>query len=120
MKLNKFRTVQFLEFAAAMAVAWPLSALPLRPALKVGEFIGVGMYWLLKRRREIGLRNLTIAFGETLTEQQKQAILKTTFRNLGKSIVETLHFPKMSKFRLNAQNLKTRGRSQISTKYRTA
>ena len=80
-----------------MAVAWPLSVLPLRPALKVGEFIGIGMYWLLKRRRDLGYRNLTIAFGDTLTEQQKQAILKTTFRNLGKSLVETLHFPNMSK-----------------------
>jgi len=96
-KLNKFRIVQFLEFAAAMSFAWPLSALPLRFALKVGECIGVGMYWLLKRRRELGFRNLTVAFGETLIDQEKEAILKTTFRNLGKSIVETLHFPKMSK-----------------------
>ena len=95
-KLNKFRIVQFLEFAAAMTFAWPLSALPLRPALKIGEFIGSGMYWLLKRRRELGYRNLTIAFGSALTDQEKQAILKTTFRNLGKSIIETLHFPKMS------------------------
>ena len=97
MKLNKFRIVQLLEFAAAMIFAWPLLALPIRVALKIGECIGIGMYWLLKRRRDLGYRNLTIAFGDTLTEQQKQAILKTTFRNLGKSLVETLHFPNMSK-----------------------
>ncbi|GAK50955.1 lipid A biosynthesis acyltransferase [Candidatus Moduliflexus flocculans] len=97
MKLNKFRFVQFLEFAAAMTFAWPLSALPLRLALKIGEIFGIGMYWLLRRRRKLGFRNLTIAFGDTLSEQQKEAILKTTFRNLGKSIVETLHFPTMSK-----------------------
>lgn len=97
MKLKKLHLIQFLEFAAAMTVAWPLSLLPLRLALHVGESIGMGMYWLLKRRRELGRRNLTIAFGDTLTDSEKNAILKTTFRNLGKSIVETLHFPKMSK-----------------------
>ena len=80
-----------------MSVAWPLSVVPLRPALKIGEFIGIGMYWLLKRRRDLGFRNLTIAFGDTLSQQEKAAILKTTFRNLGKSLVETLHFPNMSK-----------------------
>ncbi len=95
-KLKQHRIIQFFEFAAAMAVIWPLSRLPRRVAFHLGEMLGLAMYWLLKRRRDLGVRNLTVAFGETLTEQEKRAILKTTFRNLGKSLVEMLHFPRMS------------------------
>ncbi len=95
-KLKKFRIIQFLEFTVVMLVAWPLSLLPRRFAFHTGEMLGMGFYWLFKRRRDLGYQNLTIAFGETFTEQEKQAILKTTYRNLGKSLVETLHFPKMN------------------------
>ena len=96
MKLRKFRVIQWLQAAAALLLALPFYVLPHRAALRVGELIGAAMYRLLKRRRDIGRKNLTIAFGDALSAQEKERILAATFRNLGKSIAETLHFPKMS------------------------
>lgn len=96
MKHKKRQVVQLLEFAAAMAAALPFYVLPRKPALRLGEWIGDVLYRVMPRRRALGSQNLTIAFGDTLSEAERQQILRATFRNLGKSLVETLHFPKMS------------------------
>lgn len=97
MKLKKFRFVQFLEYAAAMALALPFYLLPRRVAFRFGELIGELMFRVMKRRRMIGYKNLDIAFGDEVSLQRKEQILRATFRNLGKSLVEVIHFPKMSK-----------------------
>lgn len=96
MKLKKYRLFQAIEFAAAMLVALPFLALPRRAALHVGEWVGEAMYRLMPRRRAIGLKNLEIAFGDTLSDDEKERILRTTFRNLGKSLAEVLHFSRMT------------------------
>jgi KDO2-lipid IV(A) lauroyltransferase len=96
LKLNKLPLVQFIEYAVAMVVALPLYLLPHAVAFRVGEWLGTLLYWIMRRRRAIGYKNLTIAFGNQLSEQEKQHILLVTFRNLGKTVVEVLHFPKMS------------------------
>jgi KDO2-lipid IV(A) lauroyltransferase len=96
MKLKKLRIVQLIEYAAAMVFALPLYLLPHVVAFRVGEWLGELLYWIMRRRKAIGYKSLTIAFGNQLSEQKKQHILRITFRNLGKSVVEELHFPKMS------------------------
>lgn len=97
MKLKDSRAIQFLEYLAVMIIALPLYWLPRRLALRTGEYIGEIMYHILPRRRQIGFKNLTIAFGDSMSDQEKERILRSNFRNLGKSIIEVLHFPKMSR-----------------------
>lgn len=97
MKLNKLRLVQFIEYILAMLAALPFYLLPQKFAFRIGELLGELLYRIMPRRRQIGYKNLTIAFGDELTEQEKYQILRSNFSNLGKSLVETLHFPKMSK-----------------------
>jgi KDO2-lipid IV(A) lauroyltransferase len=95
MKLKKFRFIQFLEYAAAMAVAYPFYILPRPLAFRAGEIVGELMFRAMKRRRAIGYKNLDIAFGDTLSMREKDRILRANFRNLGKSLAEVIHFPKM-------------------------
>lgn len=97
MKLKNLHIIQLVEYLAIMVVALPLYWMPRRMALWAGEFIGTLMYYLLPRRRQIGFNNLTIAFGDSMSDQERERILRSNFRNLGKSIVEVLHFPKMSR-----------------------
>ena len=97
MKLKKFRSVQFLEYAAAMLGTALFLLLPRPLALRLGEALGSLMYRLMRRLRAIGTKNLDIAFGDTLSPQEKQQIFRATFRNLGKSLVEVLHFPRMDR-----------------------
>ncbi len=97
MKLKKSRVFQCIEFVSAMAFALPFYVLPRKIAFRAGEMIGELLYRTLSRRRQIGYKNLTIAFGNELSDQEKQQILRSNFRNLGKALVEVLRFPKMSK-----------------------
>lgn len=97
MKLKKYPMVQQLEFGAAMLGALPFWVLPRPLALRFGEWVGDLMYWCMPRRRAIGLKNLTIAFGAELSDQEKTQILHLTFRNLGKSIAEEVQFPNMGR-----------------------
>lgn len=97
MKLKKYRIFQLLEFMAAMLGALPFIGLPRTLAFRFGEWIGEAMYWLMPRRRAIGFRNLDIAFGDELSVAEKRRILRLTFKNLGKSLAEVLHFPNMSR-----------------------
>jgi KDO2-lipid IV(A) lauroyltransferase len=97
MKLKKLRVVQWIEYAAAMVLVLPFYLLPRSIAFRGGELIGELLYRVLSRRRAIGYKNLDIAFGNELSEEEKQRILRSNFRNLGKSLVEVIHFPKMSK-----------------------
>lgn len=97
MKLKHLHIIQLLEYLAIMVVALPLYWMPRRMALRAGEYIGTLMYYLLPRRRQIGFKNLTIAFGNSMSGQERERILRSNFRDLGKTIVEVLHFPKMSR-----------------------
>jgi KDO2-lipid IV(A) lauroyltransferase len=97
MKLKKYRIVQMLEFAAAMLAALPFLALPRTLAFRFGGWVGIAMFWLMPRRRAIGFRNLDIAFGDELSVAEKTRILRLTFKNLGKSLAEVLHFPDMDR-----------------------
>jgi len=97
MKLKKLRIVQLIEYVAAMLFALPFYLLPHTIAFRGGELIGDLMYRVMIRRRTIGFKNMDIAFGSEFSEQEKQHILRSNFRNLGKSLVEVIHFPKMSK-----------------------
>lgn len=96
MRRPKPRLLQILEYAAIVIVALPFRLLPRRLALRAGELLGELMYRSMRGRRALGLKNLTIAFGASLSDAEKQRILRATFRNLGKSVVEVLHFPGMS------------------------
>ena len=51
-------------------------------------------YHLIKKRREIALNNLNIAFSNHFTNAQRTAICKASFINVGKTCVEFLRFPK--------------------------
>ena len=79
---------------------WWCRLLPKEWAMQLGSSIGTLCYYLVKKRREIALNNLQIAFGNHLTKSQRTEICKASFINVGKTGVEFLRFPK-----LNAENI---------------
>ncbi len=79
---------------------WWCRRLPKEWALQLGSGIGMLCYYLIKKRRQIALNNLQIAFGSHLTKSQRIEICKASFINVGKTCIEFLRFPK-----LNAKNI---------------
>ena len=79
---------------------WWCRRLPKRWAMQLGKGIGILFYHLVKKRRDIALGNLKIAFGSHLTTSKRTEICKASFINVGKTCIEFLRFPK-----LNAENI---------------
>lgn len=69
--------------------------------------IAVG-YQLVKSKRAIAKESLDIAFGESITAQEKERITKDCFSTLGRSMVELLYFadhPKLIEHKAFFENL---------------
>ena len=82
------------EYVAAAALLGMLRALPAKAAELTGVAFGQAAYHVLGKLRRVGLRNLEIAFPEK-SEEQRQQILKSAFRNLGRVMAVTSRFDKL-------------------------
>jgi len=73
---------QRLEDWALRGMAGVVGVLPRGAARAVGAAIGAVAWWLLGRLRQVGMRNLEIAFPEK-TIAEREAILRGVYRSLG-------------------------------------
>src|ERR1700691_1547431 len=83
---------QRLEYAAAGPFIKILGILP-RP---LARGMGIGLAWVVYllhvRLRQVGMRNLALAFPEK-TESERARILRAEFASLGRQLAEVCHFP---------------------------
>ncbi len=75
---------------------WWCRRLPKGWAMQMGRGIGILYYHLVKKRREIALRNLQTVFSGHFTTSQCTEICKASFINVGKTCIEFLRFPKLN------------------------
>jgi KDO2-lipid IV(A) lauroyltransferase len=87
------------EYTAARALLWLFGALPRPLAYPAAEAAAWVAFHVLRRQRVVGKENLKLALPE-LTEKERQWILRETFSNLGRLLMEFSHFP-----RLNPSNI---------------
>src|ERR1700721_3827781 len=84
---------QRLEYAAAWPFIKILGVLP-RPLARA---IGIGLAWVVYflhvRLRQVGMRNLAMAFPKK-REAERAQILRGEFASLGRQLAEVCHFPK--------------------------
>ena len=83
---------QRLEYAAAWPFIKVMGILP-RPLARA---IGIGLAWVIYllhvRLRQVGMRNLAMAFPEK-TVGERARILRGEFASLGRQLAEVCHFP---------------------------
>jgi KDO2-lipid IV(A) lauroyltransferase len=84
-----------LEYLLFRGIVALFSHLPRPFALRLGAGITAVYYVLDGKRRRVGLRNLRIAFPEK-TEHERRAILRRSYRNIGRAAAECCHLPKLS------------------------
>ena len=89
-----------IVYLTVLVFSWVCRILPRKWAMGLGSAIGKLLYRILKKRRQIAINNLQIAFGGALNETRRQAICKASFINFSKTIIEFMRFPK-----LNAENI---------------
>lgn len=77
-----------IEYIFYIALARLLNLIPFSFSLKVGEFLGMLLFFVDKKHREIALTNLKRAFRNEKTEKEIFEIGRECYRNLGRSFVE--------------------------------
>jgi len=85
---------EWLEFFVVRGFVFLLGILPRGLARAIGSFIGWAAFHGLVRLRQVGLRNLALAFPEK-TGAEREAILRAVYRNMGRLIAE---FCQMSRY----------------------
>ena len=95
---NRSRTTlrNAFEFLPAWIVLKTLGMLPRKLAISVGRLITRILYLIQPRRRQIGERNLAMAFPD-LSESGRRAIVRQVFANIGRLLGEFSQFPKLSR-----------------------
>jgi KDO2-lipid IV(A) lauroyltransferase len=80
------------EFAVVWIFVYAMRLLPRGMARAIGAMIGAIAFRALGRLRRVGLRNLALALPE-LTAKEREAILRSEYRNLGLLLAEFCKMP---------------------------
>jgi KDO2-lipid IV(A) lauroyltransferase len=84
------------EYTLALLLIRLYGAMPRHLAHKGAKTLAWLGFHLASRQRRAGLRNLRMAFPE-LTDAEREVILRRSFQNLGRLLVEFTHFPELNK-----------------------
>ena len=93
MKQKFYRKPIYYLFRTA---AWVLSLFPLRFGYRVADLLGMAAFSLTRREREKTLAHLRVAFGNEKSPEEIRRIGRRVFQNLGRNLIELIHFPKLS------------------------
>jgi len=81
----------WFEYAIVLVVRALVRLFPRWISLGIGDTLGWFFYLLYRRRRELAISNLRVAF-PSRTERQCREILQSTFSHFGRHVVELLIF----------------------------
>lgn len=85
----QFLLPQYWGIWLGVALILPLIYLPLRYQFSIGRWLGKTLFWLIKRRRNDTLTNLSLAFAE-LNDEQRYKMAEKIFINAGVGVFESL------------------------------
>ncbi|MCA9412256.1 MAG: lysophospholipid acyltransferase family protein [Candidatus Omnitrophica bacterium] len=81
------------NFSWASIPVWTIQRIPLRALRRIGRWGGLATYHLSGSRRRVALENLDLAYGDSLTPEEKIQIAKESFVNLVTTGLEFCYSP---------------------------
>jgi KDO2-lipid IV(A) lauroyltransferase len=94
--LIEYTTYLLIRFLGIIVIS-----LPPKVNFTLGKIIGILGYLLLKKKRNLALKNLKIAFQGRLTYQELEKIVLNTFISFSLTIIETMYIPKIDSRYIN-------------------
>ena len=98
--MAKKRQRRIIIFIFFKFLTFLIYLLPLWICLKIGQFLGGTVFYILKKEQKIALNNLDIAFGSSKSLKEKIIIVKQIFENMGRNFIEI-----MSLYKFNSSNI---------------
>ncbi len=89
-------------FLLLKGIAWVTRILPWRIALWLGGTIGLFFFYFSKRYRTRSLESFQTAFGPNPCDIPANQIIRKSFKNLGKSLIEILNLNRLDRDQMNA------------------
>jgi lauroyl/myristoyl acyltransferase/mitochondrial fission protein ELM1 len=89
-------------YVLVVATGFIVRQLPRSASLRLGAGLGDIIYRTVKRRRQIALKNLSMALGSEKPDDKLKHIARSSFQNMGKTLVEFLSTPGYSAERLRS------------------
>ena len=96
------RLSRFSIFPLLKVISWISRFLPWRLGVALGSGIGLLFFLASRRYRMLAFENYKIAFGLDQIDPSSHEIIKRSFRNLGKSLVEILTLQHLTPSRFNS------------------
>ena len=92
----------FILSIIAVGVLSLLSRVPFRILTVIGSWLGAVYYPLDFRRKKIGLYNLRLALGKSLSEKEIRSRLRSVYRHMGSSLLEFAAVPRLNRKRIDS------------------
>ncbi len=87
----------YLEYISVRSFAALINSLPIAFSTWIARRVGDVFYSILPMRRKIALKNLDIAFENSITHAKKKHIAREAFQNLAASVMEFFRLPSLLK-----------------------
>jgi len=93
----------WLEYAAARFLGGVLRWMPRGGVEAIGRLIGSLSYFVFRSRREVALKNLDLAFGDSMSQEEKQRVVRKAFSNFGYWFLDFLTYDALPPEKLAAR-----------------
>lgn len=93
--MNPRKLLWKLEYLLLRGIAGVINALSMEHSTFIVKNIADFVFLLIPSRRKIAVNNLTIAYGDSLSEKEKERIAREAFRNFIISLMEFFRIPSM-------------------------
>ncbi len=87
--------IAYLLYLLLKGLSFLINLLPEGFALWAGRQLGNMMYTLDLEHRRVAIQNLQVAFGQEKSKEERHAIAKKNFQNLGMMAIEFFRIPGM-------------------------
>lgn len=85
----------YFQYLAIKAFSLLVNFLPEDIALRLGKLLGKLAFYLDTDHRKVALKNLKIAFGCEMSDEEISSIAKRTFQNMGMMAIEFFRIPRI-------------------------
>lgn len=91
------RLKHYFEYFGSKSIAAVAQVLSAESADKFGAGLGTIAYHLINSRRKISNDNIRATIGQSLSESEIEAITKSVFQNIGRTLIEIARFGKLNR-----------------------
>jgi KDO2-lipid IV(A) lauroyltransferase len=100
MSRPRSRVTDYLVYLAVRLFVCLVQTLSLQAACRLAGYLAGLLYRIDRRHREVARENLAHAFGDQLSEAQRDALVRAVYRHFCRLLIEIIHLPR----RLNIHN----------------